>query len=115
MEYVLLIYENEGARAQATEAQIKEGFAAYAAYTDALAAEGVMRGGNGLQPTPAATTVRVRGGKSETSDGPFAATEEQFSGYYVIDCPDLDTALKWAAKCPGAHHGSIEVRPVMEM
>jgi len=115
MEYMLLIYENEASRAQATEAQIKEGFAAYEKYTSELSGAGVMRGGNGLQPTAAATTVRVRDGKSDTADGPFAETGEQFSGYYVIECADLDTALKWAAKCPGAHHGSVEVRPVMAM
>jgi len=73
---------------------------------------GVMRGGNELKPVATATTIRLRGGKVLSTDGPFAETKEQLGGYYLIDVPNLDDAVKWAAKCPGAKTGSIEVRPI---
>jgi hypothetical protein len=74
---------------------------------------GTIKGGNALQPTSSATTVRVRDGKRLTTDGPFAETKEQLGGYYLIDAPDLDAAIAVAAKIPGARSGSIEVRPIM--
>ena len=76
---------------------------------------GVFLGGNPLEPVGTATTVRVRNGKSETIDGPFAETREVLGGYYLLDCKDLDEAIEFAAKIPTAAFGSVEVRPVMEM
>lgn len=86
---------------------------AWGAYTQALVAAGVMRGGNALKPTFSATTVRVRDGQRNVQDGPYADTKENLGGYYIIDVPDLDTALEWAAKNPAATSGAVEVRPVL--
>ena len=83
------------------------------AYTKAMIDAGVMKHGAPLQT--AATTVRVRGGQNQVLDGPYAEAKEQLGGYYMIDVPTLDDALAWAARCPGAAFGSIEVRPIMEM
>jgi hypothetical protein len=85
------------------------------AYTQAMKEAGVLRAGDALQPTSTATTVRVRDGKTQVLDGPYAEAKEQLGGYYMIETPDLDSALEWAARCPGAGHGSIEVRPVWAM
>jgi hypothetical protein len=74
-----------------------------------------MKAGDPLQPSSTATTVRVKGGKTEVLNGPYAETKEQLGGYYLIDVPDLDAALSWAARCPGASVGTIEVRPIMAM
>ena len=82
-------------------------------YTEALRAAGVMRGGDALQPVETATTVRVRDGETLVTDGPFAETKEVLGGYYTIEVPDLDEALKWAARIPSAPRGSVEVRPVV--
>jgi hypothetical protein len=86
--------------------------AAYMAYTEALKAANVYVGSNRLQPIATATTVRTVNGKSQVLDGPYADSKEQLGGYYLIDVPDLDAALSWAARCPGAGHGVIEVRPI---
>jgi hypothetical protein len=75
----------------------------------------VLRGGHRLRPADTATTIKVREGKTEVLNGPFIETREQLGGYYLIDVPDLDTALSWAARCPGASHGSVEVRPIWPM
>jgi hypothetical protein len=75
----------------------------------------VLRNSNRLHPADSATTVKVRDGKTEVHNGPFIETREQLGGYYLIDVPDLDAALKWAARCPGASHGTVEVRPVWAM
>ena len=85
----------------------------YMTYTQELVTAGVMRAGDALLPTTSATTVRVRGNETMTTDGPFAETKEALGGYYLIEVANLDEALKWAAKIPSAKHGSIEVRPVM--
>jgi len=77
-----------------------------------LQAAGAMKASNRLQPTPTATTVRNTNGKTQVLDGPYVETKEQLGGYFLIDVPDLDSALSWAARCPGANHGVIEVRPV---
>jgi hypothetical protein len=76
---------------------------------------GVIRGGDRLQPTSTATTVKVTDGKTQVLNGPYAETKEQLGGYFMIDVPDLDTALSWAARCPGAAHGTVEVRPLWAM
>ena len=108
MKYLLLIYGDE-TRIQAPN---PERMAAYVAFTEALKEAGVLAGGNRLQPVRTARTVRMRNGKAGVTDGPFAETKEVLGGYYVVDVPDLDAALAWAARCPGASHGSIEVRPL---
>ena len=114
MKYMLLIYNNENAPApQMTPEQQKAEMEAWFTFgTDAEKA-GVMVSNEGLAPTASATTVRVRDSKTLTTDGPFAETHEQLGGYYLLDCKDLDEAIGWAAKIPGAKYGSIEVRPVV--
>jgi hypothetical protein len=94
-----------------TPAQQEQGIAAYNAYTEALKTSGVLKGSNRLAPTSAATTVRVANGKSQVLNGPYTDSKEQLGGYFLIDVPDLDAALGWAARCPGASHGIVEVRP----
>lgn len=115
MQYMLLIYNNEAGMRTAPEGAIKQMSAAYESYTKALMSAGVLKAGDRLRPTSDATTVRVADGKSQVLDGPYADTKEQLAGYYLIDVPDLDAALSWAAKCPGAAIGALEVRPVWPM
>jgi hypothetical protein len=116
MKYTILIYETEAAFSSRTDAGRKEAYwGAYRAYTQALQAAGVMVGGAGLQPPPLGTTVRQRDGKRQVQDGPYAETKEQLGGFYEIDVPDLDTALDWAARCPAASTGAVEVRPNLSM
>lgn len=112
MQYLLLIYATESDFAALTPAQRSEGIAAYGAYTGALQKAGVLLGSNRLRPVDTATSVRMRSGKTEVLNGPFVETREQLGGYYLIEVPDLDTALSWAARCPGASHGTVEVRPI---
>jgi hypothetical protein len=76
---------------------------------------GVILGGDRLQPTTTATTVKVTDGKTKVLNGPYAETREQLAGYYMIEVPDLDAALSWASRCPGAAHGTVEVRPLWNM
>lgn len=117
MQYMLLIYSDERADAAAmekmSEAERNANFGEWMAYTEELKKAGVLKAGDALQPTPTATSVRVRNGERITTDGPFAETKEQLGGYYLLDCDDLDAALGWAAKCPGAKEGTVEIRPVM--
>jgi hypothetical protein len=116
MKYTILIYENETAFTSRTDERRKDAYwGAYRAYTQALQAAGVMVGGAGLQPPPLGTTVRQRDGKRQVQDGPYAETKEQLGGFYEIDVPDLDTALDWAAGCPAATTGAVEVRPNLSM
>jgi hypothetical protein len=115
MEYMLLIHADPAGLQALREAERTTSLAAYGAYTTALQQAGVLRAGNRLRTADTATTVRVRGGKTEVLDGPFIETKEQLGGYYVIDVADLDAALSWAARCPGASHGAVEVRPVWVM
>jgi hypothetical protein len=112
MEYMILIYNDERAWANLEEAKLKAMYGEYGTYTQELIEAGVMRGGSELKPVATATTLRVRGGKVLSTDGPFAETKEQLGGYYLIDVPNLDEALKLAAKCPGTKTGSVEVRPL---
>lgn len=112
VEYMLLIYSDPSGFATLSESQAQEAMAAYGAYTEALQKAGVLRGANRLRPTQTATTVRLQSGKTEVLNGPYAETREQLGGYYLVDVPDLDAALSWAARCPGASHGVVEVRPV---
>lgn len=114
MKYICLIYTPEAEDLKATEEENAAVFAEYMAFDQTIKAAGVDTGlGDALHPTTMATTVRVRDGKTITSDGPFAETKEQLGGFYILDCKDIDEALKYAAMIPGAKHGSIEVRPVM--
>jgi hypothetical protein len=115
MQYMLLIYGNEAAMKSATEADRDAMFRSYRKYTEGLIKGGNMKAGEGLQPTATATTVRVRDGKTLTTDGPFAETREQLGGYYLVEAKDLDEATNLAARIPGAQVGSIEVRPVMQL
>ena len=115
MRYLLLIYGNENVDAQASEAEQAAIFQAYGAFDQEVQRRGVKLGGEALLPTHTATTVRVRDGKTLTVDGPFAETKEQLGGYFLLNCKDLDEAIEFAAKIPGATHGSIEVRPIMEI
>jgi hypothetical protein len=112
MQYMILIYSDEKAQAGMSQEDMQQVMAAYGEYSAALAAAKVTLGGAALHPISTASTVRVRNGKTATTDGPFAETKEQFGGYYIIDVPNLDEAIKWAARCPGAKNGSVEVRPV---
>jgi len=113
MQYLLLIYGDEAAQKNATQADMNAMFSAYRDYTQSLIANGNMKAGDALQPSTTATTVRVRDGKTLRTDGPFAETKEQLGGYYLVEAKDLDEATKLAARIPGAKTGSIEVRPVM--
>ncbi len=115
MQYLLMIYANEAGWSKLTPAAQKQGEAAYEAYTEALKKAGVLKGSNRLGPSSTATTVRIANGKSQVLDGPYADSKEQLGGYYLIDVPDLDAALAWAARCPGAGHGVVEVRPLWAM
>jgi len=114
MRYLLAIYGDEQGASQATEADTAAMIAAYDSFTKDIVDRGLFQAGEALLPTSSATTVRVRGGRTLTTDGPFAETKEQLGGYYVVDCKDLDEAIEVAAKIPGASAGSIEVRPIME-
>ncbi len=115
MKYLLLIYGDEAAMQAAPEAAGQQMHAAYEAYTQAMVQAGVMVGGERLRPSSTATTVRMTEGRTQVLDGPYAETKEQLGGYYVIEAADLDTALAWAGRCPGATHGIIEVRPIWPM
>jgi hypothetical protein len=111
MKYLCTIYDDETQWSDATPEQMAAVMAAYNAFGEE--AGGVILGGEGLQPTSSATTVRVRDGERVLSDGPFAETKEQLGGFYLLECDSLDEAIEWAAKIPGAATGSVEVRPVM--
>jgi hypothetical protein len=115
MEYVLLIHADPAGLQALRDAERSTALAAYGAYTEALNKAGILRAGERLRDASAATTVRVREGKTEVLNGPFIETREQLGGFYKIDVPDLDAALSWAARCPGASHGAVEVRPVWAM
>ena len=110
MRYLLLIYTP-----QDVPDEDREPMEAWYAYSEEMNAAGVNLGGDALQPVTTATTVRVRNDETLTTDGPFAETKEVLGGYYMIDVPDLDDAIKWAARCPASAYGSIEVRPIMEI
>ncbi len=114
MNYAILINETESELA-AREDPKRQGeyWAAYTAYSKALVEAGVMRGGAGLTPPHSATTLRVRGGTRQVLDGPFADTKEKLGGFFLIEVADLDKALEWAARCPAASTGSVEVRPTL--
>jgi hypothetical protein len=112
MQYLLMIYSEEGGWNQMSDDERQQGVAAYQAYTESLKKADALAGSNRLQPTGTATTVRLVDGKPQVLDGPYSDTKEQLAGYYLIDVPNLDAAITWASRCPGAGHGIMEVRPV---
>jgi hypothetical protein len=113
MKYAFTIYGDESQRAAASDEQQQAMAQAYGAVTQEMQDKGVYVAGEGLYPTPTATTVRVREGDREVTDGPFAESKEQLGGFYILDVKDLDEAIEWAAKIPGSQFGSVEIRPVM--
>jgi hypothetical protein len=115
MRYALLICTDESADEAMSPAEGEAQFADYMKFGEDMTTRGVLTGGERLRPSTDATTVQVRAGEVVTSDGPFAETKEQIGGFYIVDCKDLDEAIAWAAKIPGATIGSIEVRPIWEM
>ncbi|MFP3552429.1 YciI family protein [Paraburkholderia sp. SIMBA_049] len=112
MQYLLMIYSEEGRWNQMTDSERQQGVAAYQAYTESLKKAEVLAGSNRLQHTNSATTVRLVDGKPQVLDGPFSDSKEQLGGYYLIDVPNLDAAIAWASRCPGAGYGTMEVRPI---
>jgi len=112
MKFMLLIHGDEQAMMAATQVDNAGMSPDYAAYNAALIKAGAMLAGDRLRPTTTATSIRIRDGKTEVVDGPYAETKEQFGGYYLIEVPDLDAAITWATRCPAAHFGTVEVRPV---
>lgn len=111
MKYMLLIYGNENH--PTTEAEDQAELNAYWAFDNEVKARGIFVAGEGLLPTPMSTTVQVREGKTLHTDGPFIETQEQLGGFYLLECKDLDEAIEWAAKIPGAKNGAVEIRPVL--
>lgn len=113
MQYLLLIYANENQLEGRSEAEQKKIFGEYMELANSLRANGQYVGGNRLDLTSKATTVRVREGKKLVTDGPFAETKEQLGGYFLVEASDLDEAIRVAGKIPAARWGSIEVRPII--
>jgi hypothetical protein len=113
MQYLLMIYDEEKIWAKLSDTERGKLFADYGTFTKQIEKSGHFKGGNALQPTASATTVRVREGKTVTTHGPFAETREQLGGYYLVEAKDLDEATAIAARIPSAKLGSIEVRPVL--
>ena len=115
MRYLCLIYGDESLGLKMPREEMQKMMGEYFAFTEAIKGSGHYVGGNPLQPTATASTVRVRNGKVSTTDGPFAETKEQLGGYYLVEAKDLNDAIQVAARIPGAKYGSVEVRPIMEM
>ena len=114
MRYLMMICTDEQEIGRQSPAADEAMLAQYGAWAEEMGKRGVLQGGERLRPTTDATTVTVKDGKVLTSDGPFAETKEQIGGYFVVDCKDLDEAIEIASKIPGAHHGTIEVRPLWD-
>src|SRR3977135_1172256 len=112
MQYLLMIYRNEADLGKMDTAERQKMMGDYGAFTQSIIQSGNFKAGDALQPTTTATTVRVRDGKTLTTDGPFAETREQLAGYYLVEAKELDAAIAIAARIPGARYGSIEVRPI---
>jgi hypothetical protein len=116
MEFILQLYSDEKRWEKQSDEEARQTNGAYMAYSKALVDSGAFVHANRLEPTSTATTVRVTSdGKTEVLDGPYVDTKEQLGGYYLIQAPDLDAAISWAARCPGASHGTIEVRPIAQV
>ena len=115
MQYLFLIHRDESELQHLRKEDLQSMSAAYGAYTQAMQEAGVYRAGERLHPSSTATVVRVQNGKTSVLNGPYAEVKEQLGGYYVIEAADLDAAIGWAARCPGAQHGAMEVRPIWAM
>lgn len=113
MQYLFLIYSDERKEPQFGTPEGDALMGGYMAFSEEVREKGICPSSNALTPVATATTVRVRGGETETTDGPFAETKEQLGGYYLLDCKDLDEAIQYAARIPSATYGSIEIRPIM--
>jgi len=113
MKYLCLIYEDEKIARGMSKSEMETFINDYWAFGDNIRNSGHYIAGDALQPVETATTVRVRNGKTSTTDGPFAETKEQLGGYYMIEAKDLNDAIQVASKIPSARHGSVEVRPIM--
>ena len=114
MQYMLLIHTDDTPYRTATPDQLEQMLGVYFAYNEALKKAGVLVKGDELAPAKSAAIVRTRDGKSQVLDGPFAEVKEQLAGFYIVDVQNLDEALKWAERCPGASHGSVEVRAIVD-
>jgi len=115
MQYIIMAYTDEKLWPHLAAAEKEQRFfAAYSVYVEALNKAGVLKGMNRLRPVAEGVTVRVSDGRQRVLDGPYADSKEQLGGYFLIDAPDLDAALGWAARCPAAAHGTVEVRPIYE-
>jgi len=115
MRYCLMINTDEKKEANMSEAEMGKLMGGYMAFGEEAGGAGVLTGGERLKPTHTATQVRVRDGEVMTTDGPYAETKEQFGGFYIVDVENIDEAIRWASKIPGAHDGCVEVRPIWEM
>jgi hypothetical protein len=114
MRYLLLLYGDESQWENASPEDIQREMEAYQAFDNEVREAGVFVAGEGLEPTNAATTLRIRGGETSLTDGPFAETREQLGGFYVLECKDRDEAVTWASKVPQGTEGSVEIRPVID-
>ena len=114
MEYMMMLYVDEAGWPTLSKAEQEQGMAAYRAYSEALKKAGVYRSGSQLAPSAAARTIRLAQGKQQVLDGPYADAKEQVGGYYLIETPDLETAMSWAARCPTVGHGVVEVRQLVK-
>jgi len=112
MQYLLLLYSDETRWPELTPAERDRWMAAYQAYAEALQSAGALRGSHRLAPSARAATVRITDRGTRVLDGPYAESKEQLGGYFLIDVPDFEAALSWAARCPSASHGAVEVRPL---
>jgi hypothetical protein len=114
MKYILMDYVQEAGWPVLPDDEKARWLGVYLDYVEAMKQAGVLRSATGLKPTSSATTVRVVNGQTHVLDGPYADTKEQLGGFHIIEVPDLDTALSWAARCPTALHGVVEVRPLQD-
>lgn len=115
MNYIMLIYESEHGYEQRRHPQNDAFWGPWRRYNELLLEAGILKGGAPLEPIATATTIRVRGGEKHVQDGPYADTKEQLGGFMFFDAPSLDVALAWAAKCPAAAYGTVEVRPIADL
>ncbi len=114
MKYALFLYDDPSNANEMGTPEMDAEMQQWFAFTEELSNSGKMLGGEALTPVETATTVRVRGGKTVTTDGPFAETKETLGGFYMLEAENLDEAIAWAAKIPSAPNGSVEIRPIME-
>lgn len=115
MKYMLLIYTNPADEPEYGTASSMQVMAGYQKATQTYIADGVMRAGDALEKPHTATSIKVRNGKTEIMDGPFAETKEMLGGYYILECNDIDAAIRYAAMIPGASSGTVEIRPVVDL